>query len=543
MNRPTPERSDESEEMMGRIIAEAGNPTVDIRPQHAGELRALLLDQLDPQPTRRSWKTGLLVGSGIAAAVIAAITLALSRPAFAWTEVADALKKQSWIHGRIMNAEGKQEGETWYSPTMEVAAYRVGPEIGYRDYKLKSLSKYVPSENTIYQLPENPADSVRGIDFYRRLLDAKRLDKSPYQGLDLVKQTRRDVEEQGRKWIDVELNLRVISSPQTIVRRVFRFDPETKLLDSWTNLVAGDATATSTTKIDYPDRGPTDIYDLNIPRTAKVINRIPADDLTRLLAGLKAGRNRFDNYCGFVVDNPGRPSNVNRVWRKGRRWRVDGLHARRGEIALPQNLNVAWWREHQRDFVILPMAICDGERTWYYRLKENNPRFDLPDPPAVKLDLTIEIYGPEDDPLVPWSHLFPEQLGHQPVSQPSEDREMRIDPKPDDGPPGTIRLRVCSPAALRPIYPDVFRLWVKPDQNYLSMRSEGSVFDRSTPPKLLYIQTYILEELARSPQGYWYPTRVRRKTTGFESEPVTNFYLDFEAKIPDKLFQPLKLAE
>ena len=50
--------------------------------------------------------------------------------------------------------------------------------------------------------------------------------------------------------------------------------------------------------------------------------------------------------------------------------------------------------------------------------------------------------NPSDDPFMPWPHLFPEHASHPAVWQPTDDRDFALDPKPADGPPGTILLRV-----------------------------------------------------------------------------------------------------
>jgi hypothetical protein len=50
----------------------------------------------------------------------------------------------------------------------------------------------------------------------------------------------------------------------------------------------------------------------------------------------------------------------------------------------------------------------------------------------------------------------------------------------------------------------------------------------------------LMENLARSPAGFWYPTQVRRKTSQFDSEQVWKYFLDLETPIPDAFFQPLR---
>ena len=113
---------------------------------------------------------------------------------------------------------------------------------------------------------------------------------------------------------------------------------------------------------DYPDSGPADIYDLGVPRVAKIVDRMPSNDLDQVLAGLKVGRVRFDDYLG-IVDWDG--LNINRVWRKGRRWRAEILiPGSKNAPEFPRDAGAAWWKKHQADYTFLVQAICDGENVY-----------------------------------------------------------------------------------------------------------------------------------------------------------------------------------
>ena len=58
---------------MSRLVFEAGDPTVEPRPEHVADLRALLLDRLGPPRTDRPSRTRWLVVSGLAAACSVAV--------------------------------------------------------------------------------------------------------------------------------------------------------------------------------------------------------------------------------------------------------------------------------------------------------------------------------------------------------------------------------------------------------------------------------------------------------------------------------------
>jgi hypothetical protein len=116
-----------------------------------------------------------------------------------------------------------------------------------------------------------------------------------------------------------------------------------------------------------------------------------------------------------------------------------------------------------------------------------------------------------------------------------------LDVNSEDGPGGSIRLRVRDPNVGRAEDSDLDRYWIRPDRNFLCVQSETVVFDSEDPTRIVSTESCVVESVARSPHGYWYPTRVRRKTSNFAVELITTFHLDFDAEIPDSLFEPLKL--
>jgi hypothetical protein len=68
VSRPTPDRPDQDEEFLSRLVFEAGDPTVEPRPEHVADLRARILDRLGPPRTDRDLKARWLVIPGLVAA-------------------------------------------------------------------------------------------------------------------------------------------------------------------------------------------------------------------------------------------------------------------------------------------------------------------------------------------------------------------------------------------------------------------------------------------------------------------------------------------
>jgi hypothetical protein len=555
MNPTALDPHDEEDDMIRRYIAEAGDPRVDPRPEHVAMVRSRLLERLGPPPSARRWPARLLVGSGLAAAAAAVFAIAaFSRPTIAWAQVAEALHGRPWVHGKMVGPDGGVIVEQWLSANRELASHRAAPETTFHDYKKKIFTKYVAAENVVYRLPEPPEGAPEDVNFLRQVLDLlndpKGPTKFPFPGMELIGQTRREIEENGKKWHEIELTLQVAGGSRggPIAARI-RIDPATKLPSSLA-MEAEDG-KWYTASIDYPDRGPADIHDLGAPRTAKVVNRVPLDEVGRVLAKLKEGRLQFDDYCAFVVEDKILPVNhlprviVYRVRRKGLKWRIDELRANPADWTPPAEADLKWWKEHEDDLVFIPRAICDGKFYWDYYMSENwTPGMPAPPIGSGKTVGPNQLNAPADDPVLPFwcQDLLPEQTGHPAagLSQPDPTREFLVDPKPSDGPPGTIVLRGRDTKAPAEGGPDWFRLWLDPEANYLSLRSEIRVAVPKNPTKVAYIDTHIIEALARSPKGFWYPKVVRHVAQGGPYEMLRRFSVNFEAPLPDELFQPLK---
>jgi hypothetical protein len=541
MNLLNPEPTDENpdERSIGQMIFEAGDPAVAPRPEHILVLRSLILDRVGSRRRIGRLRGRLMVGSGLAAAVIAAmfLALALSRPTNAWAQVARALQERPWVHTRSLRPGTNDGDEFWFSPKNGVSAVHRGPEFEFHDHALKTFTKFVAAEGVVYRLPENAEMLSHEIAFFRQLLKTDGPLKTPLLGMEVVSERRREVVEGGRAWTDIDLTFRVVDADRELQMRI-RVDPGTKLPNS---LALRDPEGQEVTWLfDYPDRGPADIYDLKAPRTAKIVDRTPGEDLGRILSGLKTGRVRFDDYRAIM--DYGEGINIKRVFRKGRKWRCESLLSSdpKKYPLFPRDASAAWWKEHQSDYKSTVQAICDGDKVYYYRDEGNPYAPDAKEPLPLKLTSTQTI-APSDDPFMPWPNQFVEHISHTSVWQPSHEREFLLDAKPTDGPADTIRLRVHDTRFPDPGHPDLYKLWVSPSKGYMALRSESSVFEGSAiGSKLAYIDTMIIEGLARSPSGFWYPTRVRRQTSNPKTEQLWTYHLEFEVDIPDELFQPLK---
>ena len=210
---------------------------------------------------------------------------------------------------------------------------------------------------------------------------------------------------------------------------------------------------------------------------------------------------------------------------------------------VPGDVDLAWWKQRESDLVFETGAICDGQTIWYCNYNPKQQMLPNDQPYASQLESVTSqpVTGAADDPMMPWPHLMPEQLGHPSVYVPDSDREFLLDSKPGDGPPNTVRLRVRNSRSKDPQRPDIYRLWIDPEKNYLSLKSEMSVFEGGNiHGKIAYVDTTTLTDFARSPSGFWYPTRVVRKTSNFRGRAGHSV----RSRLPDSdPRQPLRIPQ
>lgn len=123
--------------------------------------------------------------------------------------------------------------------------------------------------------------------------------------------------------------------------------------------------------------------------------------------------------------------------------------------------------------------------------------------------------------------------------------EAIVETDSGDGPEGTVLLRVVPTgrrvssmnpdANKRPAMPGGWKFWIDPAREYLVMRWD------------MQSSSHIVETVAQSPKGHWYPTLVRRKSSNPAiKDTFMDFYVEFDVEIPDALFdlkKPLPVDE
>ena len=132
-------------------------------------------------------------------------------------------------------------------------------------------------------------------------------------------------------------------------------------------------------RLDYPESGPADIYDLGVPKAAKLVNRVPTHEITQILETVRAGRQHMDDYRAIVVNRTaesgrpdGRPAEV--IYRKQDKFRRDNALwlepsiVNDPKIVWPMGEEAAgeWWNQCVEDHCFLVLVSIDHGSTSYH---------------------------------------------------------------------------------------------------------------------------------------------------------------------------------
>lgn len=519
--------------------------------------------------------------TGIAALIFIGVWFWIGQERNVWAQVVDAVRTKPWVHAVANQAGGEGKSgaekiELWISLTNAVSAIRHGSGAIYDDGRSGVRQEYDPKEQELYHLsaPAGTEKQIRSIQMmFADLFRGSDTLGPEFAGTRIATQQRRRLSDQGREWIEYTLSLEGPAGPQRVV---FRVDPQTRLPQSMEYVDAESPTAEPKLRmrfvLDYPEEGPSDIYALGVPRSAKIVDRIPKPDLARVIDGVKSSRERFaDSYYAIVAESMDAPTigrtdkwwqaaNLHQIWCKGDCWRVERGSPRKMQDlrfyapAEPPSADadkMVWWKEHLEDFDFLPSGVCDGKTI--YAPKRAPPgtlvaREDIVwetwrkiTPGVGRLSNTAS-FGPASD-VMPEYHAYPVSIG-----EPGRNAVAELDPNP----PGDLADALLLKYRHNSTDPDVIascRYWVDPARSYVTLRYElGEAVDAKAGPEAKWPDTYVAEELAQAPSGIWYATVVRRLPPVKVASPdkrhsmVYWFFVDFNADMPDALFKPGPLA-
>ena len=474
---------------------------------------------------RAVWKIGLTCTA--AGLLVAVVGLSL-RPRASFAEVTTAFLRKPWVHLRTTVA-GEGESELWYSPARTIVAARGRDSTSYEDHRLRVIDSYDSKNKVVYHVPivgkSQAHDYEPLMDALATLLQAERLPDKPLAHFDflgperatmrVLDQRLEKVFEGGHDWLDYRLT---VTNPRSEhpLQMLFRVDAVTRLpalcrfdalpalcrLDlqpAGKPLSAGKPVSVET-RFDYPERGPADLYDLGVPRTAQRVDRVPAGDIKRITETLQVGRERMDNYRAVFVmhDDPDvqwRTDLPVIFYRKGTKFRADYPAGSTGKLADNKRPGQGeepgkWWRERTKVFRYFPKYVVRDATTFTSKLRPITGRDDTNPPEIVSVSMResynypVEIYPPA------WS-MLPEFACRPPMGLGGAHMEPVVDMHPTDGPPGCVRLSIRHTSEAGRInekgvgMPDGYRYWLDPQRDFIAIRWEMIVRDATGQEKVI----------------------------------------------------------
>lgn len=512
-----------------------------------------------PTRTTAAWaRSAWFAGAGAAAVLLIVLLFSLQPSRIAWSQVVEAVHAMPWIHMKAVGGEGKSQ-ETWISFGRDIAATRCGNTVQYDDYRSGVRYEYDLQQRKLYRLsaPDYAAKVLQSeVEMFQAIFRGKAIRWEDYlPHMRIVKHTQRTVTEQSRRWIVYELEVQIgdpndKDSSRTSSHAIY-VDPERRLPERMT-VTHGKEQMEAT--FDYPTEGPADIYALGVPRDARVEDRTPPPDLSRILKIVQQNRRGFGDYLAVASGaNSNKPFLVRLIRCKGNKFRVDVGVGDTKHVASGADMG-RWWQRHGKELLLAGTALCDGRRVY-----EHNPVH----PEAGWKPLAAYIRQGDERAAAAAAGLrgagrylvdllaYPRRLDPQDLASSSR-WTAHLDPKGENGPAGSIRveLRLASqggPADQRAYHKEDF--WLHPKYGYAVVKyavSACPAADKAPRREALEL-VYEYNDFRQTPRGVWYPTVSRfrnashsqnkNKPGGIElHDQVTYFHLDFTAELPDELF-------
>jgi hypothetical protein len=486
--------------------------------------------------------------SGVSLVAVASLLVFVvfsARPLVGFAQIADAMLKQSWLHVRI-EATGQEPREQWFSPANDISVQKGSDSVRFEDHRQQVFHSYSPQEKVLYRGPvtwklrqdnanlivdklkliAQPDASQKGVDNQLALLEILGFERSKLVFLKPPTQQKNIVD---GSLVDYVLTVRYadFSEPVTVLLQV---ESNSSLMKMIT--FEGTQNGSLVTRkmiFDYPKTGPADIFALGVPKDSKLVDRLPAGDLKRIVDSIRAGRERMDPYRAVYVSRTQKedgtlgPGSPQLLYRKGNQTRRDlpSVHLSMREIPDSQDRTeqLKWWNKQLLQTKFLPTSI-EIEATRY--------TFDTRVIDNVDGTQTVELASVQkfdniNPELIPLDYAFrPEHVCRPLLGIGNVNLEAKVELQPKGGPSGCIEVTFGEN-----------RWWVDPAKDYIAIRWEmGQEF------------TFETLEAAQSPSGVWYASKILQtsklvdnngKTT--EYREAIDIYVDFDGELPDTLFE------
>jgi hypothetical protein len=517
-------------------------------------------------PSIRSLLPRRLAGWATAALATAILLVAMlflpqawhSAESFAWADVVKAVAKKPWLHVTFTCPENGpkpgNKGEIWFSADRVCAeAFKSGP-IAWLDFRQNTMDTYDPDKNSIVRTGSSDSKSGQSeLAVFRALLsaDAAQIIRAGQQGQQtLVHQQQRVVTEDGKQWIEHRLRYALPDDEKEKIERemVLCVNRDTRLpfrVDEITRYRISSPPKVDVFQwnIDYPDAGPADMYALGVPRTAKLLEPVKAD-ARQLMANVHSTRWQSGKCQALIVESSqsqhwSQCLLVYRLWWSGPCWKADrswGAVTRPDE-SVPKGADPAtWWRAKTAGARFISYKLYDGNVLWEYN---NKTRLAWVESDALILisqekekargfgNWDMDAFSSTGRPLFP--------------IHPSEPLlyEATVNRTPKSGPPNTVQLELRN-STWKPgqgCPPQFHRYWIDPARSHLVVREEEI---NTVNGKEIVERGFAIEDATQDPNGQWHPAVMRLLKgahSGKTEDYILRFYYDFNAPIPDSMFE------
>jgi len=416
-----------------------------------------------------------------AAAVLVVVSLFAIRPADAWAQVVNAVRKQTWVRLRAAVSDKSAQVEMWLSPTKRIGAGRFPGSSFFLELDEYKLQRFDQKENTIYVTEPQPFD-LDGFVALDAVLEAfangQELRQSKAEAVKLLGQSKNKGRSGDERWTEYVLDYEDARRSPPQFRRVFRVPEGSELPTSMTEEWTWERkTVVRTYAMDYPATGPADLFALDVPKDAKVVDTRSGEELKALLAAYtKQQKSAFDAYTATVLTTV-------QDWRAisdAYNVRLDASgHA--AEVVDAEQLLKFQVERYQAEGRIVPE---DADRVQWWQAEVGK--------------LAFKQFG-QSDTFSPGQTFCPDLVGYPGLGIPNERMRATLNPKPFIGPADAVMVTVEDTRSGGTLG----RYWLAPDRGLLCVRSE--LPDKDTG----WISTVIVDAAEKSPKGRWYATQVR----------------------------------
>ncbi|MHC4623131.1 MAG: hypothetical protein ACYS4W_04440 [Planctomycetota bacterium] len=480
-----------------------------------------------PRIIMKSKITKLAAAAVITTAVLVGLYLfggSIDPAARAFGQVTQAVENMPWVAVSGTSQVTPNSLKVFISPRHQIRAVITQEgRVFWSDFLKRQRKVYEPQDNTLTISYEYDSG---GFDIE---------DESPWSYLSLMiapelwegaAVTRRSETVQGRQTDVYEITR---SEPQGTVYFIVRADPLDHLPITITvKAVSADGHTAEFIKFccDYPQQGPADVYELGVPRDAKVIDELPRPGAEELLEICRKYRSNFTSYVIIVMLESGsriRQIDISYIngdtFKAGRYYKAIGYcytFEGKDEIRLSEKIAEGFdslldWIRSENEMMLMSVDLWDGEYS-HWMTRNEQPSYRK----SRNIGSRRDIYG------YAWPYA-------QPAGAIIEDEYSSEN--------NYVCLRAHGS-----------RFYFDPEHDYVCMRREYLQDHDDADQRHNLIRQ--VTQLAQTEEGWWYPgkmslIRVNKDAEGKEiSREVTcvdNIYVKIVSEFPAGIFDAKNL--